>query len=563
MVFDTTLTPEVIARYVGDGAWANRSLLDAFDEVVDRNPAKTAVVAPDGKRFSYAETAAQADSIARNLAAIGVGAGDVISLQLPNCPEFIFIHLAALRLGAVTNPLLPNYRSKELSYILKFAATKVVIIPDTYRGFDYPAMHAELRVNLPELRAVYVLGSKVPQGMSRFSDLLSPPAGTLLPKRKMDCNAITLLAFTSGTESSPKGVMHSENTMMYGTRTMARLLDLGPDDVVWTPSPLGHGTAFQWGLRQAIAIGGSIALQDIWNAEEGMKIIERERCTFTLAATPFAAMLLESPMLDRYDLSSFRIFACAGAPIPQKLGEAFRERIGCTLIGMWGMTECFVASASPADDRPEKLWATDGKAMPDGAELAIFDSTRSQQLPPGEVGELATRGPHVALGYFNDPTRTDSTFRKDGWLFSNDLATIDGEGYIRLVGRMKDIINRGGLKISAREIEDLLLQHDVFSAVAVVAVPDDRLGEKSCAFVICRSGTPPTLKELVQDLERKGVAKYKLPEYLIPVTEFPMTASGKISKVSASRRLRQRQIRLATVGRRLSVPRERKHHGQA
>jgi non-ribosomal peptide synthetase component E (peptide arylation enzyme) len=168
--------------------------------------------------------------------------------------------------------------------------------------------------------------------------------------------------------------------------------------------------------------------------------------------------------------------------------------------------------------------------MPGGAELAVFDEARTNMLPPGQPGELATRGPHVALGYFNDPVRTGNTFRKDGWLFTGDLATIDNEGYIRLVGRMKDVINRGGLKISVREIEEMLLAHGAFSTVAVVAVPDSRLGEKSCAFVICRPGASPSFEDVLAYLEGKGVAKYKLPEYFIPLKEFPMTASGKIQK---------------------------------
>ncbi|MBI1989420.1 MAG: AMP-binding protein, partial [Betaproteobacteria bacterium] len=471
------------------------------------------------------------ECIAGNLAAAGVQARDVISLQLPNWPEFVLVHLAATRLGAVTNPLLPNYRSKELSYILKFASSKVAVIPAVFRGFDYPAMYAELKKELPDLRQIYVIGSDGPDGMTPFAKLLEKPKAHIrpAPPGPTDYNEMTLLAFTSGTESTPKGVMHSHNTLMYGTATMARLLGLSSEDVVWTASPLGHGTAFEWGMRQALVIGGTLALQDIWNVENALKIIARERCTFTLAATPFAAMLLESPTVDQYDLSSFRIFACAGAPIPQQLGEAFRQRIGCTLIGMWGMTECFVGSASPPDDRTEKLWETDGKAMP-GAELAIFDATRSKQLPPGEVGELATRGPHVCLGYFNDPQRTRETFSDDGWLFSNDLATMDADGYIRLVGRKKDMINRGGLKVSAREVEELLLQHGSIVSVALVAVPDDRLGERGCAFVVPRDNARLTLPQLVRHLEDKGVAKYKLPEYLVVLHEFPMTASGKIQK---------------------------------
>jgi non-ribosomal peptide synthetase component E (peptide arylation enzyme) len=528
--FETTLTPETIQKYTNSGAWKDHPLLAAFESAVAKTPDKTAIVAPDGSRLTYAETQAIAETIARNLHNIGVGRGDVISMQLPNCAEFVLVHLAALRLGAVTNPLLPNYRTKELSYILKFAGSKICIIPDRYRGFDYLSMHAHLRSALPELGVVYVRGSNVGPGMESFADLTKPASGSSLPELPRDCNQVSLLVFTSGTESTPKGVMHSENTMMYGTLTMASLLNLTADDVVWTPSPLGHGTAFQWGMRQAFTLGATVVLQDIWDPLEGIKLIARERCTYTLAATPFAAMLLECPDIDKHDLSSFRIFACAGAPIPEQLGNKFRDRIDCTLIGMWGMTECFVGSASPPDDREAKLWLTDGKAMPGGAELGIFDERRTKMLPPGQAGELATRGPHVALGYFNDPLRTESTFRKDGWLFSNDLATIDAEGYIRLVGRTKDIINRGGIKISVREIEEMLLAHGAFRAVAVVAVPDSRLGEKSCAFVICRLGRSASFEEVITYLEGKGVAKYKLPEYFVPLQEFPMTASGKIQK---------------------------------
>jgi len=528
--FETILTPEMVRKYESEGWWPNRSLIEVFDDVVARTPGKIALVAPDGSRMTYAELAAKVEWIAQNLARDGIRAGDVISLQLPNRAEFVLMHLAATRLGAITNPLLPNYRVKELSYILKFAATKVVVIPDVYRGFDYLRMYGELRAAVPDLRQIYVVGA-APTGFAPFERLLQElPAGTRADFPTIDdYNAVTVLAFTSGTEAVPKGVMHSQNTLMYGTLAMAQLLGLTADDVVWAPSPLGHATAFEWGMRQALTIGGTLVLQDVWDVENALKIIERERCTFTLAATPFAAMLLESSSVERHDLSSFRIFACAGAAIPQKLGETVRARIGCTLIGMWGMTECFVGSASPPDDAEDKLWRTDGKAMP-GAELAIFDESRTRRLPPGEVGELATRGPHVCLGYFNDPQRTRDTFSPDGWLFSNDLATIDADGYIRLVGRKKDIINRGGLKISAREVEELLLQHEAVLSVAVVGVPDARLGEKSCAFVVPRGRAVPTLHDLVDYLERRSVAKYKLPEYLAIVTEFPMTSSGKIQK---------------------------------
>ena len=196
---------------------------------------------------------------------------------------------------------------------------------------------------------------------------------------------------------------------------------------------------------------------------------------------------------------------------------------------MWGMTECFVGSASSPDGSDDKLWGTDGCAMP-GGELAIFDENRSKTLPPGEVGELAARGPFVALGYFGDPERSRDTFTPDGWLFSNDLATIDADGYIRLVGRKKEIVNRGGLKISVRQMEDYLVSHPKILSVAIVGVPDRLLGEKSCACIVPRGNQAITLQEITDFLEARQVAKYKFPEYLILLPEMPTTPSGKIQK---------------------------------
>lgn len=514
--------------YAREGWWRGRTLFDYFSEAVRRTPEKIAVVAGTD-RINYRDLDDQVNRVAANLARLGVGKGDILSLQLPNIAEFVVIHLAATKLGAVTNPLLPNYRSKELGYILGFARTKIAFICAHYRNCDYVAMYRDLRGALPDLKAVFVVGGGAHDGLRPFEELLAP-APPFAPT-PCDGNEVTALMFTSGTESSPKGVMHSHNTMLYSTVEMARLVGLTADDVVWTPSPIGHATGFQWGVRQALTIGGTVALQDIWDAEAALRLIEAEHCSFVLSATPFVTMLLEAASAGRRDTSSLRIFGCAGAPIPRRLGERARAELGCTLIGMWGMTECFVGAASPPDDPDDRLWGSDGRAMP-GVELAIFDSERRHAAPLGEVGELATRGPHLGLGYFNDPERTASTYRADGWLFSNDLAMMDAEGYIRIVGRMKDIINRGGLKISVREIEDMLIDHPDIDQVVLVPVPDERLGEKSCACIIPQPGRRPNLQSIVAFLTERGVAKYKMPEFVALMQEFPMTASGKIQRFS-------------------------------
>ncbi|WP_454693417.1 AMP-binding protein [Achromobacter aegrifaciens] len=528
MKLDTILNDDIALRYRQNGWWEDRTLIDYFDGAVARSPSRIAVVSPTGQRTTFAELDQLSRRVAAHFSALGLKAGDVVSIQLPNWTEFAVVHLAATRLGAVTNPLLPIYRENELSYILRLARTAIAVIPGTYRGWNYPKMYEGMWPSLPDLTEVFVVGEGATGRMRSFAESARATPGPL-PKCELGADEISAIIFTSGTESKPKGVMHSHNTLLYGTRTMAQMMGLTAQDVIWTPSPIAHGTGFQWGMRQALMLGAKLVLQDIWDSEEALRLIEAERCTFTLSATPFVSMMVRSPSADMRDTSSLRIFASAGAPIPRLLGVEAREKLGCALIGMWGMSECFVGSASRPDDPEEALWGTDGRAMP-GGELVVFDDTRTRILPPGEEGELATRGPHVSLGYFNDPDRTSETFSRDGWLFSNDLAMIDADGYIRIIGRKKDIINRGGLKVSARELEELLLQHPGVQDVAVVAVPDSRLGEKSCAFVISAGPRVPTLADLVRFLEERGLAKYKLPEYLRVVESFPMTPSGKIQK---------------------------------
>ena len=530
MKFDTTLTPEISRLYATNGRWLGKNLIEYFDKAVANTPDKMAIVSQE-QRITYSELDADVNRVAARLKALGIRKSDVISVQLFNTPEFVTMHLAATRIGAVTNPLLYNYRASEISYILKLAKSVAAFIPDKYRKFDYPSMYAEIWPALEDLKNIFVLGTEAPKGMMSFESLRTEDNAPTdrIATEPYSGDDISALIFTSGTESKPKGVMHSHNTLMYGTLTMPKLLELTADDVVWAPSPICHGTGFEWGVRQAITLGATMVLQDIWDADEALRLIARERCTYTLGATPFAAMLVESPVIGTVDLSCFRVFASAGAAIPHKLGVDIRKKIGCTLVGMWGMTECFVGSGSTVTDPDEKLWGSDGKKMP-GSELAIFDETRSKMLPRGEVGELATRGPHVALGYFGDPVRTKETFSNDGWLFSNDLATMDMDGFIRLVGRKKEIVNRGGLKISVRQMEDYLLSHPKVLSVAIVGVPDRLLGEKSCAFVVPRNGAEITLGEISSFLDEQKVAKYKFPEYLVTLKEMPTTPSGKIQK---------------------------------
>lgn len=521
------------------------TLFDAFEKALANTPDKTLVVAGE-KRWSYREVGERVEALAANLAALGIGHGDAISLQLPNWAEFMVIHLAATRLGAITNPLLPIYRAKELGYILGFAKTKMVFIPGEFRRFDYPEMYRELAKSLPDLRHVCVVGGGCPDDMTDFETLLRAESAPPAPRRQFDGGDVSALIFTSGTESNPKGVLHSHDTMMFGNHAVTQSLGLTSEEIIWAASPIGHATGLEWSVRLSVFLGATVVMQEVWDVPTAIDLIERERCTFTTAATPFAAMLAEEPGVTERDLSSFRIFLCGGAAIPSTLGATMRERVGCTLMPLWGMSECFIATLCGVDDTPEHLFGTDGRAMP-GTEMAIFDATRTRRLPPGEEGEIATRGPHVCLGYFNDPVRTAETFSPEGWLFSNDLGTMDQDGYIRVVGRIKDIINRGGLKISAGEVEDLLIRHPGVKAVALVGVPDVKLGEKSCACVVPKPGAAVSLGDLVGMLKKLGVSSYKLPEFIALIDELPMTPTGKVQKFKLRDDLVSGALPMATV----------------
>lgn len=532
MRFKTTLTRRTIRTYTSQGYWRGLTLNTYLDRAVARHPDKVAIVDPKG-RVTYAELGRMVERLALGFLALGIQKGDVVTVQLPNWAEFVFIHLALTRIGAVTNPLLPIYRHRELTYMTGLAESVAIVIPAEFRRYDYPQMLADIRGDLPKLKYAFVVGGTARPGMMPFAEFMATPWEEKFPKGHLgqfqfDGNDVTLLQFTSGTVAN-KGLMHTHNTMLFGNEAVARILGLSADDVVFMPSPLGHATGFEWGMRIAIFLGAKLVLQDIWDPQEACRLIAQEGCTYTLGATPFVHELVNVPDVKRYDLRHFRYFACAGSPIPRELGREALDKLGILLLGAYGMTEHFVSTIARPGDPPEKLWGTDGRPL-DGVEVEVFDDARERILPAGEMGELACRGPNVGVGYFCDPQRTRETFRKDGWQFSEDYATKDEAGFIRIVGRKKDMIIRGGINISPTEIEDILYTHPKVFQAAIVAMPDQRLGEKACAYIVPRRGEIFTFEEMVAFLKEKKVATYKLPERLELVDELPMTPSGKVRK---------------------------------
>jgi cyclohexanecarboxylate-CoA ligase len=506
------------------GHWQDR-LVDACVAAAAAERPEAVAVVDGAATLTYGNLERSVRAAAGSLAALGVGRGAVVSWQLPNWHEAVILHHAVLRLGAVSNPIVPIYRHREVGYILRQAESQVVVVPGEFRGFDYPAMIADLRPGLPSLRHV-VTARPAGRAALRFDELLQGEPGFAgMPAR--DADDPVLLMFTSGTTAHPKGVVHTHNTLDYECRSIIEVYGLGPDDVVFMPSPVTHITGLLYGLLMPAMLRTRVVLQDVWDATAALRLIEQQRCSFTMAATPFLHGLVHHRDLPSFDVTSMRVFACGGADVPPALIRQAGERLGTTATRVYGSTEFPTLSTSPPDAPPDKRAGTDGRAI-SAAEYRIVDDAGAD-LPAGQTGELLVRGPELFLGYLA-ASDNDGAFTPDGWFRTGDLAVVDLDGYVSIRGRKKDIILRGGENISATEVENLLFEHPAVREAAVVAMPDPVLTERACAFVVPEAGQTPTLPELTAFLLGQQLAKQKLPERLELVAELPKTQSGKVQK---------------------------------
>jgi acyl-CoA synthetase (AMP-forming)/AMP-acid ligase II len=319
--------------------------------------------------------------------------------------------------------------------------------------------------------------------------------------------------------------MHTEQTAGFSARAAWAALGMTPADIVWMPSPIGHSTGLNYGVRIALTFGLPLVLQDRWNAAEAAHLIERFRCTYTVAATTFLADLAEQGRQGGADLSSLRLFSSGGAPIPAALVEE-AESLGMTVLRLYGSTEVLVATWNRPDSPRALRLATDGRPL-DHVDVEVRDDAGRSVV--GEPGEIFVRGPNTSVGFFADPERTSATFDPAGWVRSGDLGVLDEHGHLTIVGRRKEIIIRGGMNIAPREIEDLIRAMPAVAVVAVVGLPDSRLGEITCACVVPRR-EPVTLEAVVDHLRAQGVAAYKLPQRLVTVDALPTTSTGKVRK---------------------------------
>ncbi|MCD2195125.1 AMP-binding protein [Actinomycetospora endophytica] len=552
-----TLATDFTDGYRADMArrsWPGRTLLDHLDEAVAHRPDTLAVVgythADDGRRaLTYAELAARVDRVAAGLLDLGVQAGQVVSMQLPNWWQLPVLSLACLRVGAVTNALMPIFRTRELEFMLGLAESTVLVVPEEFAGFDHAAMARDLTGRLPALTTVITVR---PGGGGQFDAVLAGRSPTVddraeFARRRPDPDAVVQLAYTSGTTGEPKGVMVTSNTALCNVRDFAARLGLTPDDVQLMASPLAHQTGYMYGFQMPILRGATSVLQDVWRPGRAAEIIRAESVAFTMASTPFLADLTREAEAAPEAFASFRVFLCAGAPVPRDLVRRATVAMDARIGSGWGMSEMGAVTATGPEDADERVFETDGSPLPD-VELRVI-GLDGDVLGPDVEGSLQVRANSLFGGYLKRPNLRGCD--AEGWFDTGDLARIDADGFLRITGRSKDIIIRGGENIPVVEIENLLYAHPDVAEVAIVAMPDERLGERACAFVVPREGAVPTLDGLGQFLARRGAATQYRPERLELVDALPRTLTGKIQKF----RLRER-LAAPVVGAGATAPRE-------
>jgi acyl-CoA synthetase len=528
-----------IDDYYAAGLWSTDTFHDLLVRRVEKNPDK--VFATDGTgSLTFRQLFDGAQRLAVGLHRQGWRAGDTAAVQLPSWVEFVQVLAALSRLGVIAVPIMPIYRREEVGYVASNAEIRGVFTPATFKKFNYLDMYLGLRQEHPDLTIIVTRpdssaetiinaddGVFSLQGLEADTDddgareELGDPPGPDEP---------FVIVYTSGTTSRSKGCVHTFNTYCAGARALIAPFGYTESDVQFGPSPVAHTTGLVTSVLVPMLTGASTHLMAEWEPARGIDEIQRFGCTAAVTAPTFLHGLLSEYDAQRHDLSTLRLWVCAGAPIP----SAIVERAAATLpnikvLSLYGRSENLVTTTCSVDDDVSRALTSDGKAVP-GAEVKIVD-IEGNEVTRGTEGDIAYRGPAHMVEYLANPEETAALFTADGFSKSGDLGVMTDDGYVRVTGRTKDIVIRGGMNISVREIEDNLADHPDLLASSCVGMPDERLGERVCCYVVTAPGHPtPSVEDLRTFLLSHGMPIQKTPERVVAVDALPMTATGKVLK---------------------------------
>ena len=519
------LTPELIERYRRAGIWQDRPLYRVVDEIAGRTPDVIAI-SDQHEQLSYAELVRRSRNLAAWLLAQGLPPGAPVAVQCGNRTALAVTHLACDRADLVFIPLSSGWRRTEMAHLLGVSRAQVLIASAPLKGFDYLATVAELRPSLPHLRLLG--GMDGSGGEFDFDAICRENRPFTAPPR--DPNAPRFVMVTSGTTGLPHMSLWSDNNLWFFMSTYFAATQMAGGDVALGMAPASTGgVGYVFPVLAPLLCGATSVLLEDWSAKNGLDLLESVRATHATAIPTQVLKLLNDPSIRGRDFGSLRTFTNAGAAMPPEAGREMERVFGCIEHVCYGATDGGSLAMLRYDDPPEKRYTTVGRVF-EFNEVRLVD-TAMNDVAPGAIGEIVWRGPTKSFGYLNEPERTEAAFSEDGWYRSGDLGTLDDENYLSVVGRVKDLVIRGGQNISPRELEDLIITLPEVADVAVIGVPDELFGERVCACLVLRPGAELSDVKLLAELRKHDVATFKLPERIEIFDDFPKSAGGKVSKV--------------------------------
>ncbi|TYR81428.1 (2,3-dihydroxybenzoyl)adenylate synthase [Priestia megaterium] len=523
MLTGCSLWPKEFADlYRKEGCWRGETFGGMLRERAKSQGKRIAITSGE-RNISYAELDKRVDRLAAGFQTLGIKKMDRVVVQLPNVVEFFEVCFALFRLGALPVFALPSHRSSEINYFCEFSEAVAYIIPDIYSGFDYRALAREAKSKVCTLQHVIVTGSS--EGFLSLTDLYAEP---IMNEADVKPGDVAFLQLSGGSTGLSKLIPRTHDDYIYSLRVSDDICRINQDSVYLAVLPVAHNFPLSSpGVLGTLYAGGRVVLSPGPSPDEAFPLIEKERVTITALVPPLALTWLEAIATRAYDLASLQVLQVGGAKFSAEAARRIRPAFGCTLQQVFGMAEGLV-NYTRLDDSEETIVNTQGRPMSEYDEIRVVDED-DLDVKPGEVGQLLTRGPYTIRGYYKAEEHNAKAFTSDGFYRTGDLVRVTESGYIVVEGRDKDQINRGGEKIAAEEVENHLLAHEAVHDAAVVSMPDEFLGERSCAFVIPRHQTF-TAGELKKFLKARGLATFKIPDRIEFTESFPYTPLGKVSK---------------------------------
>jgi fatty-acyl-CoA synthase len=525
-----------------DAALLEETIGDNLERTVAAYGSHEALVeCESGRRWTYEEFDAAVDGVARGLLAEGIETGDRVGIWSPNCAEWTLTQYATAKVGAILVNINPAYRTSELSYVVNQSGLRLLMSADRYKTSDYRAMVSEVEQECPTLQRVVYIGTPdwdelVESGRGVEPGVLRDRMSGLAPTDPIN------IQYTSGTTGFPKGATLSHRNILNNGYFVTELINFGSADRLAIPVPFYHCFGMVMGNLGCTSHGAAMVIPaPSFDPVATLRAVETERCTGVYGVPTMFIAMQTTPDFASYDLTSLRTGLMAGSPCPTEVMKRCVSEMHMAEVGIaYGMTETSpVSTQTRTDDDLERRTATIGCVHPH-VEVKVIDPVTGETVPRGTPGELCTRGYSVMLGYWDQPARTAEAIDADAWMHTGDLAEMREDGYLNIVGRIKDMVIRGGENVYPREVEEFLYTHPDIADVQVIGVPDERYGEEICAWIKMRAGAEPLDAERVRDFAAGKLAAYKIPRYVQIVDDFPMTVTGKVRKVE----MRERSVEL-------------------